>query len=290
MERMNRREIDVAATRHLQPGTFTADHVPDDAAKQLAGLVAVLDLQETYAPILRLREWAAEQLALTDGSVVLDVGSGTGTEAIRLAELVGPSGRSVGVEPHAGLRGVARGRAEEEGSPAEFVDGLAGDLPFPDGTADGVRCERVLQHLPDPQGAVDEMARVLRPGGRVVLVDSDWGTSTMSHGDPDVVRRYAEMTRRIQPNPFAGRHLREYVLDAGLELLPDVGTAVLILPPPGVRTLGMLETGLRTAVDEGALTQEEADGFRADVLAAMDRGSWHSSVTMFAVVGRKPSP
>ena len=288
MNAMAERVIDIEAAKSLQPGTFTRDHVPDDPAAQLAGLVAVLDLQETYPPILALRDWVAERLAVGPGDTVVDVGCGTGTEVRRLADRIGATGSSIGVEPHPGLRAVALERRAEEGSGAEFVDGLAGELPFDDESVDAIRCERVLQHLTDPQAAVVDMARVLRPGGRLALVDTDWGTSTMSHGDPDVIRRYQQVAWTLQPNPFAGRHLRRWLAGAGLEVGPDIGTAVLVFPPPGVRGFGMMEVALRRAVDAGALTQAESDGLKAEASAAIEAGTWQSSVTMFAVVGVKP--
>ena len=285
---MAERQVDLEAARALRPGTFTRDHVPEDAAAQLAGLVAVLDLQETFPPILALRDWVADRLDPGVGDTVVDVGCGTGTEVRRLLDRVGPSGRSIGVEPHAGLRGVAVERATEEGSEAQFVDGLAGALPFDDECVDAVRCERVLQHLADPAAAVADMARVLRPGGRLALVDSDWGTSTMSHGDPDLVQRFREVSWSMQATPFAGRYLRRWLADAGLSVRPEVGTAVLVFPPPGMVGLGMMETALRHGVEGGALTQQEADGLAAEILGAMEAGTWLSSVTMFAVVGVKP--
>lgn len=288
MNAMAERAIDLEAAKSLQPGTFTRDHVPDDPAAQLAGLVAVLDLQETYPPILALRDWVADRLAVGEGDTVLDVGCGTGTEVRRLAERVGSTGRSVGVEPHPGLRGVALDRRAEEGSEAEFVDGLAGALPFDDECVDAIRCERVLQHLADPQAALTDMARVLRPGGRLALVDSDWGTSTMSHGDPDVVRRYQQVAWTMQPTPFAGRHLRRWLAGAGLTVQPDIGTAVLVFPPPGVKGFGMMEVALRRAIDAGAVTESESDALKAEASAAIEAGTWQSSVTMFAVVGVKP--
>ena len=61
-------------------------------------------------------------------------------------------------------------RAKAAGvSNVSFVEGFAGALPFDDSTIDLVWCERVLQHLADPQSAINDIARVLRPGGRAVL-------------------------------------------------------------------------------------------------------------------------
>ena len=65
-----------------------------------------------------------------------------------------PDGRAIGVEPNAKLREIAEARATAAAR-VSFVAGLAGDLPLADGSVDVLWCERVLQHLSDPQAAID---------------------------------------------------------------------------------------------------------------------------------------
>ena len=130
--------------------------------ESVAQMLFILDRQDENPGIERLRRWALEQLATAPGETAVDVGSGSGTMTRRLATLVSPGGRAVGVEPNPALRAVAAGRSTGEES-VEILDGLAGHLPFDDSTVDVVWCERVLQHLDDPAGAVREIARVLRP-------------------------------------------------------------------------------------------------------------------------------
>jgi ubiquinone/menaquinone biosynthesis C-methylase UbiE len=141
-------------------------------------MVQVLDLQDSALSIRRLRDWALAAVALQSGEVAVDVGSGTGTMARELGALVGRGGRAIGVEPNARLRGIAVERAGEQAD-VEFADGRAGALPFADGSVDLVWCERVLQHLHDPQAAIDDFARVLRPGGRAC-----YSTLTIPPGSP----------------------------------------------------------------------------------------------------------
>ena len=123
-----------------------------------------------------------------------------------------------------------------------MVAGDALDLPFEDGSVDVLRCERVWQHLPDPQAAAAEVARVLAPGGRAAILDTDWGTAVSRVGDPDVQRRVNEASWRRMANPFAGRHLRAQLQRAGLVVRPDIGSSALLLPdemmmqPGGART------------------------------------------------------
>jgi SAM-dependent methyltransferase len=100
------------------------------------------------------------------------VGFGTGDDLLELASIVGPTGRAVGVDTSEQF--VSRLRAREQpGVEARVAD--ARSLPFGEGEFDAVRADRVLQHVGDPGRAVVEMLRVLRPGGRIYLGDTDWG-------------------------------------------------------------------------------------------------------------------
>jgi SAM-dependent methyltransferase len=108
---------------------------------------------------------------------VADLGCGTGTLSVLLAEL-GHEVRAVDLSGEM----VARARAKTApfGAAVEVVEGDAADPPFQPGTFDGVLARHVLWALPDPTAALTRWAELLRPGGRLVLVEGRWGTP-----DPD---------------------------------------------------------------------------------------------------------
>lgn len=265
----------------MSPTSFQIEHEVTDAERELASLVFVLDVQAARPSVRRLRDWALAELAVAEGETAVDVGSGTGEEVVRMASAVGPRGRAVGVEPHAGLRGVASERAA--GTGAVLVDGDATALPFEDGSIDVLRCERVWQHLADPAAAAAEIARVLAPGGRAVVLDSDWATMVSSVGDPEVLRRVDEAMWGSMANPFSGRHLRAHLLDVGLAVRPDVGSSALVFPDVFLANPGLVDLHARLAVRSGTITQEQADALHQELVAAAGTGRVLLSVTMFAV-------
>lgn len=267
----------------MTPTSFQKGNQAEDAAADLAGQVFVLDLQAALPGVQRLRDWALDRLAPAPGETAVDVGSGTGSEVQRFAGAVGPEGSAIGVEPHAGMRAVAEERTA--GSGAAFVDGDATALPFADGSVDVLRCERVFQHLPDAEAAAREFARVLAPGGRVVVIDSDWGSQVVHPGDPDVLRRLLTASWARWPNPFAGRLLRGQLQRAGLAVDPDIGSTAVLPPIEGI--IAMVRMNVDLSVEEGAITRAEGDRLLADLTTAAAAGEAFLAVTMFAVVATK---
>jgi SAM-dependent methyltransferase len=112
--------------------------------------------------------WAPALLdaaAVGVGDAVLDVACGPGVVAAAAAERVGPSGAVTGVDVNPGMIAVAaRDRR------VRWVQADAARLPFADGGFDRVLCQAGLQFVPDRLGALREMRRVLRPGGRLALL------------------------------------------------------------------------------------------------------------------------
>ncbi len=110
--------------------------------------------------------------ALAAGERVVDVGSGGGIDSLIAARMVGPAGQVVGVDMTPAMLDRARAAAAGSGiSNVEFREGYMEELPVPDGWADVVISNGVLNLTPDKQKAVGEMFRVLRPGGRLQVAD-----------------------------------------------------------------------------------------------------------------------
>ncbi|MEU8512850.1 methyltransferase domain-containing protein [Kitasatospora sp. NPDC048722] len=268
------------------PRPTSAFHTPNADPAITDRLIAALDVQAANPGVRRLREWAHARLAARPGERALDVGAGTGSETRVLAAAVGPEGTATGLEPHAGLRAVAEQRAAEADSSACFVDGSALALPLPDGGVDVVWCERVLQHLDDPAGAVAEMTRVLRPGGRVALIDTDWATFVLHPAAPEVRPALASVAQATAATPDAGRRLAGWLAEAGLTV-DHVGADVL-LHDTGNVTWPIVRGLATAALGRGLITERQRDGLYDDLAEAAERGAFHLSVTVFAAVAHRP--
>lgn len=109
---------------------------------------------------------------LRPGDRVVDVGSGAGMDSLIAVRMVGPAGQVVGVDMTPAMLEKARRAKEESGiQNVEFRQGYAESLPVEDGWADVVISNGVLNMVPDKPAALQEMARVLKPGGRLQIGD-----------------------------------------------------------------------------------------------------------------------
>lgn len=106
------------------------------------------------------------------GDTVLDVGSGSGTDALLAATLVGHEGRVIGLDMTEAMRAKLRANAAAMGAGhLEVIDGNAEDIPLEDESVDAVTSNGVLNLVPDKARAFSEILRVLKPGGRIQIAD-----------------------------------------------------------------------------------------------------------------------
>ncbi len=150
-------------------------------------------------------------LGLGPGSTGLDAGCGVGLYALWLAEAIGLRGRVIGIEPTAERADAARELVGKRLDPGrlEFREGDATALDLPDASCDWVWCGDVLHHILDTEKALGEFRRVLRPGGRIVVKESQVLSAMFLPGHPALERRIqlAEIERTLEEG--GGRSFQE---------------------------------------------------------------------------------
>jgi ubiquinone/menaquinone biosynthesis C-methylase UbiE len=199
---------------------------------QAKGYVDQQYLRVTAEIVQENKRRSYDHMRIATGHAVLEVGCGPGTDTIPLSRLVGSAGRVVGVDVDAAMLAEADRRAAEAGVGTWVVhrEGDAGALPFADASFDSCRSERLFQHLPHAEAALAEMVRVTKPGGWVVVLDTDWGSMSADTPEVDVERRLARAkAERRTTNGYSGRRLyglsrRLGLADVSVEVLPTVFT------------------------------------------------------------------
>ncbi len=152
---------------------------PKDAAEAGQVSASAAEIYDTFFVPALFREWAEPLCKAADlqpGDAVLDVACGTGSTTQVALRIVGSDGSVTGLDRNDGMLKVARSRAPD----IEWQSGRAEKLPFPDATFDAVLCQFGLMFFDDRSQALREMARVIRPGGKVAV--SVWDSAETSPG------------------------------------------------------------------------------------------------------------
>ena len=146
----------------------------------------------------------------------------------------------------------------------------------------------MLQHLDDPGGAIAELARVVRPGGRVVAAEPDWGTFVIDSDDPHVAAVVAAAAARRLRSPDVGRTLRRRFLEAGLELVEVTTRALVISDRAASDTVFDVPGAARRAVEDGDIDPGRAAIWLDGAARAAAAGRGLASLTAFLAVGSVP--
>ena len=176
-----RRRYAAAATEAESGGSDSAAQrsccAPGDAGEPVfgAGLYEALEQSEVPSAALLASLGCGNPLAVADlneGETVLDLGSGGGIDVLLSAKRVGPAGKVYGLDMTDEMLELAeKNRAAAGATNVEFLKGFIEEIPLPDASVDVVISNCVINLASDKQAVLDEIARVLRPGGRVGVTD-----------------------------------------------------------------------------------------------------------------------
>lgn len=237
----------------------------------------------------RLRRRFLRFARIRPGWRVLEVGSGTGVVCRDLAQIVGPRGAVVGVDPSRVFVQAARRLAKEHGV-ADRVSFKAGDgvrLRFSDGAFDATLAITVLLHVPRAEAVLREMIRVTRPGGVVGVQDQDFGTLALDHPDRALTARILDgVAMRLYADPWSGRTLFGTLNRLGLRqvrLTTDVYQDTRL----EAWTRSMLERRAENAATLGLVSDRQARRWLEAIDAQARAGSFVLTLNFYGVVGVK---
>jgi len=247
-------------------------------------------LQVAGAFLKQLKQRTYARMHIQTGHKVLDVGCGPGIDTIALAQLVGATGEVYGVDYDKAMITEAEQRAKEAGTSAwvKHKHSDAASLPFETGYFDSCRSERLFQHLPNPTAALDEMARVTKENGWVVVLDTDWGSGGIDKSEIDIERRLARfMADQMYNNGYAGRQLYRLFKQQGLvnvsfEVFPLVVTNYAF-----ARQVWSLDKLLGEAVAMNVVTEAEVNKIQMEFEQADAHGMFFGYGCMTLVAGQK---
>jgi SAM-dependent methyltransferase len=238
--------------------------------------------------VVAQRRATLEALQLAQGERVLDIGSGPGLLAQEMAAAVGPEGRVCGIDTSEPMLEMSRKRCAPQPW-TEFRQADATRLPYPDGSFDAAVSTQVYEYVPDIPAALAELHRVLRPGGRAVIVDTDYGSLVIHTEDKPRMARvlaawnehfvHAELprilSRQLRGVGFALRR-REVIPMFNPEYDPDTYSH------------GLLALMASFVPGRQGVTKDEAAAWHAEFADLGRQGRYFFSLNRYLFVAKKP--
>jgi SAM-dependent methyltransferase len=244
-----------------------------DGSADPAEAVAWMDVMASWPSVREYKQRTLELIADWDG-LVLDVGCGVGDDVRALGE------GAVGLDTSDAMLAEANERGN-----ALFVKGDVHALPFDYESLGGVRTDRVLQHVADPGLALDEIVRVLKRNGVVVLAEPDQATLRIIGTDPDLTQpiiRYRTDVG-VRNGRFASR-LAPLLRSLGMRSVNSESFPISISDPADAFGL---PTWPQLLVERGWFTEGQADRFLASLDHAVELGTFRYAFDVVVTWGHR---
>lgn len=234
------------------------------------------------------RSRVLEALALRPGERVLDVGVGPGLLAYDLAATVGEKGYVAGVDLSEPMVAMARARCAAQ-SWTDFRVGDATELPFEDGSFDGVVSTQVYEYVPDLGAALSDAFRVLRSGGRILILDTDWDSMVWNTSDRARMRRVLDAWDEHLHDPHLPATLGKSLEVAGFrvqrcDVIPILNTSYHCHS----YSFGIMFAIQSFIAGRRGVSREEADAWGEDLRALGDTGEYFFSINRYLFSAVKP--
>lgn len=255
----------------------------------LERLIVRLESRAQDAVFARLFDKYAAQLALPSSARVLEVGCGTGATLRLLARRGDFTGKAFGVDQCRPFIDAASKFSQDENvsDRLTFQVGDAHCLDFPPATFDAVIAHTLISHVTEPATVLSEMARVVRPGGTVVIFDGDY--ASLTYAFPDHVfghKMDVALARATFNNPRVMRDLPRLLPELGLSLTAAWGDAVVEVGN-GSYFKSFAETYVPFVTRAGLLPTQAVDAWLNEQRQAMENGTFFAACNYYTYLARR---
>lgn len=233
------------------------------------------------------RRVSFDALRVRPGDSVVDIGCGNGLMLPDLARAAGTEGQVIGVDPSDQMRASAQSRCVD--LPGVILkSGTAADLPVEDATADRALSVQVFEYIADIPPCLAEVARVLRPGGRLVIGDMHFGTFCWHSDDADRMAAMMASWEQHAAHLDAPALLPGMMVQAGFEV-EEVRTITLcdhLLRPDGLAR-AMISLMAAYAKKQKHLSERDVDAWADEQAQLAREGRFFFSLTHYVTVARR---
>ena len=200
------------------------------------------------------------------GENIVDVGCGPGMLTKMLADTVGPKGTVVGIDSSVPMIGLARQRCKNMDN-VSFAEANIGKLPFASESVDVVTCMQVLLYVSDVSQALNEMRRILVPGGSVHIMETDWRSAVVHSSDSDLAEKIISAWDAAVPSSQLPARLAPLCREAGFDAV-------------NIEAIPLISTDANPdGFSMSALTQCVADAVELDRISEAQGAAWLSELS-----------
>jgi arsenite methyltransferase len=253
---------------------------------------ALLDPARSTPDVAEQRARTRAIVAPRTGERGLDIGCGFGLLACELARDVGTAGRVVGVDAVPDMIAACEERARHDAvtGRTEFRQADAEALPFPAGSFDFVTAMQVYEYLADVERGLAEAYRVLKPRGRLAVLDTDWESCVWHSSDRDRTARVLKVWEQRFAHPHLPARLPELLRRTGF-IVNSVTLIAVVNTEMTEQTYSpsMIDVVARFVADRG-ISAEEAARWAEDVRIQATRGEYFFSLSRYLFLAERPRP
>lgn len=237
--------------------------------------------------VIAQRETVLGLLAPAAGEKALDIGCGPGLTTEALAQAVGPQGQVLGVDIAPPMLEIAKRRCVNL---PQVAFGMADvtRLPYQDASFDVALASQVYEYVEDVDHALQELARVIRPGGRALLVDTDWESAVWASHDDARMRRVIETWNEHIPHPQLPRTLKRRMEAAGFTNVQVTVVPLLNLAyDPNTYSVAMMSLIGNFATGRHGLSAQDIAAWKADARAIGEENGYFFSLNRYVFIGQR---
>ncbi len=262
----------------MNPDTYYRDHWVEIEPERLEAYEQMFEWRPVLEPLLA-------PAGIEPGQQVVDYGCGPGGLSVELARRVG-DGHVHAVDLNEAFVARARERAAREGVAERVtVHHVADDrIPLADASVDRVVCKNVLEYVTDLPALLAELRRVLRPGGRLHAIDSDWGMLAVEPLGPERVAELFDAARVAYRTPLIGRKLYGAMRVAGFD---EVQVQVLTPADTSGFLAPVVSHMAGYARGTGRMEPARIDALLEDLSRAIEDGTYLLVLPQFLVTGTR---
>ncbi len=204
--------------------------------------------------MVRQRSELMKALSPKPGEHILELGTGNGIFARELIHSVGSDGHVIGLDSSDAILEMARHLCPN----GEFLLGDAQDLPFEDARFDAIVAAQVFCFLGDVDHALSEAFRVLKPGGRMIILETDWDTLVWHTQNPELMGRMLDAYKAVYADAHLPRTLRQRLVQTGFSRV-EIDSFAILNTDFGDDTYAKQTAGFADSIMEGSadFTTEE---------------------------------